>query len=178
MQTTISQNKIEPFVIEIDKKTGVATIVNQLSVNEYSSNTAVLKYLIIQYIRAREGYLYETFDSNFFDVVRVFSSPSIYYGYRSAYGKNNPNSPYNIFGKGGRIDVKWKSVIFPANNTAQVRIALQTTNAAGSTDQVNKIILMSFEFNAENQMSEEDRLINPLGFNVKMYKIEDENPNT
>jgi len=178
MQITLSQSRIEPFVIEIDKKTGIATTVDQVSVEEYSSNTAVLRSLIIQYIRAREEYVFQLFNTNYFDVVRVFSSPSIYYNYKSRYSPNNPNSPYSTLGKSGSTSVKWKSIIFPDKNTAQIRISIQVQDAAGAiTNQTNKIILLSFEFDPSTQMPEEDRLINPLGFIVTMYKIEDENPN-
>jgi type IV secretory pathway component VirB8 len=83
----------------------------------------------------------------------------------------------NILGKNGNITVKWKSIIFPAQNTAQIRISVETTSSIGNVVQKDKIILMSFTFDQTSEMTEEDRLLNPLGFIVTMYKIEDENPN-
>lgn len=177
MQTTISENKIEPFVIEIDKRSGIATTVKPVDIQQYSADVAVLKSLIISYIRAREEYIYALYDKNYYNV-KVLSSPVIYRQYDTEYGQNNPNSPYNTLGKFGGRNVKWKSIIFPQPNTAQIRISLETINANGSiTKQIDKIILMSFEFKPEEKISENDRLINPLGFKVTMYKIEDENPN-
>lgn len=177
MQMTIEQNKVEPFIVEIDKKTGLATTVKPVTVQEYSGNIAVLRSLVIGYIRAREEYIYSLFDKNFSQVVRVFSNYSVYRKYTSTSGADNPSSPYSVLGKYGSISVKWKSVIFPQQNTAQIRISLQTADANGMTKTVDKIILMSFEFKPEESTSEDDRLINPLGFKVTMYKIEDENPN-
>jgi type IV secretion system protein VirB8 len=177
MQFKSSENRIEPFVIEIDKKSGIATTVKPLSIQEYSANTAVLRSLIIQYIRAREEYNYYLFEKNFSYLVRVFSNPVIYYSYKSVASTSNPSSPYNILGKNGNITVKWKSIIFPAQNTAQIRISVETTSSIGNVVQKDKIILMSFTFDQTSEMTEEDRLLNPLGFIVTMYKIEDENPN-
>ncbi len=177
MQIKSSENKIEPFVIEIDKKSGIATMIKPLSVNEYSANTAILRSLIIQYIKAREEYNYYLFNQNA-DFVRVSSNPSIYYSYKSAVFMNNPNSPYNLLGKNGSISIKLKSIIFPAENTAQIRISIETINSMGNTIKVDKIILMSFSFDTNTQITDEDRLLNPLGFVVTLYKIEDESPNT
>jgi type IV secretion system protein VirB8 len=178
MQINNSESKIKPFVIEIDKKTGVATTVKPLTSNEYSANLAVVRSLIINYIRAREEYSDGLFDRNFLDIVRVFSDPNIYYNYKNLFNKNNPQSPYNILSKTGMSKVKWKSIIFPKDGTAQIRITLQIYNSKDNKSvEINKIILMAFEFNESLQLNEEDRLINPLGFNVTLYQIEDENPN-
>lgn len=176
MQITLGNDKVEPFVVEIDKKTGVATTVTPVTVKEYSANIAVLRALVIQYIRAREEYIFQTYDSNF-QMVKALSNAAIFRSYATSYGSANPTSPYSVFGKNGTISVKWKSIIFPEQNTAQVRITLQTLDATNSVKQVDKIVLMSFEFKPDANVSESERLINPLGFNVTMYKIEDENPN-
>jgi type IV secretion system protein VirB8 len=177
IQITNSESNIKPFVIEIDKKTGVATTIEPLTVSEYSANLAVVRSLIINYIRDREEYNSALFDNNFFDKVRVFSAPNVYYNYKNAFGKNNPQSPYNLLGKTGFSKVKWKSIIFPKAGTAQIRITLQIYGSNDKILEVNKIILMAFEFNEALQLNEEERLINPLGFNVTLYQIEDENPN-
>lgn len=177
IQMMLSQNQIEPFVIEIDKKTGQATTIKPITLQEYSANTAVIRSLVINYIKAREEYIQPLFDKNFSETIRLFSSPGIYYTYKSQYSKTNPQSPFNVLGKNGTISIKWKSIIFPEEYTAQVRISVNTQNATNNGYQVDKIILMSFAFDTQGQISEEDRLINPLGFTVTMYKIESENPN-
>jgi len=182
IQISGSESKIKPFVIEIDKKTGIASTITPITTSEYSGNVAVVRSMIINYIRAREEYNDALFDKNFFDTIRVFSTPNVYYDYKNIFSKNNPQSPYNILGKTGYTKVKWKSIIFPKVGTAQIRITLQTygsnNNSNNNFFEVNKIILMAFEFNENLTLNEEERLINPLGFNVTLYQIEDENPNT
>ncbi len=176
MKIIIGQDKVEPFVIEIDKKTGMATSVDPVTIQEYSANTAVLRSLVIQYIKAREEYIYAIYEKNF-QLMKILSDPAIFRSYAVLFGSGNPNSPYSIYGQNATISVKWKSIIFPQKDTAQVRITVAIKDSAGSIKQVEKIVLMSFEFKPDQDISEGDRLLNPLGFYVKMYKIEDENPN-
>jgi len=169
------ENKIEPFVIKIDSKTGQATTVDPISVEEYSANTAVLRSLIIQYIKMREEYIYPLYEKHYTNV-RIFSDPVVFRDYANIFNSSNPTSPYNTLGTVGTINVIWKSIIFPQSKTAQVRISLETKN--GITAQtVDKIILITFDFKPDDNISASDRIMNPLGFIVKMYRIEDENPN-
>jgi len=179
LKISAGENKIEPFVIEIDSKTGLATTVNPVTVQEYSANIAVVRSLVIQYIKAHEEYLYPLYDRNF-KIVKVFSDPLIYRDYVNLCGAGNPTSPYNTLSKYGSINVIWKSIIFPQAKTAQIRISLDIKDGSGSTNgtkTADKIILLSFDFKPDDNISEADRILNPLGFVVNMYKIEDENPN-
>lgn len=163
---------IEPFVIEIEEKDGVPTVVEPLSVKAYSANEAIKRYFIVKYIKAREEYFSSTFDRNFYDVVRVLSSTDVYYSdYRPKFNVNNPSSPYNLYGSSSYRIVGLKSIIFPSSKSAQIRVAL---NVIGQINLVmNKIIYMEFDFKNLN-MNDSDRLINPLGFQVTLFRIDDE----
>jgi type IV secretion system protein VirB8 len=176
LKISAEENKVEPFVITIDSKTGMATTVDPVTVEEYSANIAVVRSLVIQYIKTREEYMYALYDKHALNI-KVLSDPPIYRDYINAFGSNNPTSPYNSLGKSGVINVIWKSIIFPQPNTAQVRISLEIKDGINSPRLIDKIILLSFDFKPGDNISAADRIINPLGFIVKMYKIEDENPN-
>lgn len=163
---------IEPFVIEIEEKSGIPTVVTPVSTRVYSEDDAVKRYFIMKYIRAREEYFPSTFQDNFYNVVRVLSTPAIYYNdYRPKFSISNPNSPYNIYGESSNRRVVLKSLIFQSAKTAQVRIAFEVNGIMTLTQ--NKIILMDFDF-ANIEMNDGERFINPLGFQVTFYRIEDE----
>ena len=163
---------IEPFVIEIEEKDGVPTVVEPLSVKAYSANEAIKRYFIIKYIRAREEYFSSTFDRNFYDVVRVLSSTDVYYrDYRPKFHVNNPSSPYNLYGTTSHRIMGLKSIIFPSDNSAQIRVTLSVVGQINLV--MNKIIYMEFAFKNLN-MNDSDRLINPLGFQVTLFRINDE----
>ena len=164
---------IDPFVIEIEKKSGVPTVVKPLSIQTYSANEAIKRYFVMKYIRAREEYFPETFNDNFSNVVRVLSSSDVYYSdYRNKFGYNNPSSPHNLYGNGSYRTVGLKSIIFPSSTSAQVRINLMVTGQVNLS--MDKIIYMEFDYFNLN-MNEADRLINPLGFQVTLFRMNDEN---
>ena len=97
----------------------------------------------------------------------------MYYGdYRNKFGYNNPSSPRNLYGSGSYITVGLKSIIFPSATSAQVRINLMVSGQVNLS--MDKIIYMEFDYFNLN-MNEADRLINPLGFQVTLFRMNDEN---
>lgn len=167
-----SRQNIEPFVIEIEEKTGVPTVVQPLGIEVYSQDEAVKKYFIMQYIRAREEYYPALFDYNYENVVRVLSDQKVYYNdYRPLFSKANPTSPYNLYGQTSIRKVLLKSLIFRNDGVALVRVAFDVTGSINMRQ--DKIILIGFEFK-NMEMNEAERLINPLGFIVTFYRIEDD----
>ena len=167
-----SSRSLEPFVIEIEKKTGVPTVVDRLSIEAYSEDEAVRRYFVLKYIKAREEFYFNTYSYNYNTVVRVLSAPDVYYrDYQPKFSIGNPNSPVNMFGQHTYRVVQLKSLMFTTRNTAQVRFVLETQGAI--TSRIDKVALVQFKFE-DLQMNEEERLVNPLGFRVTLYRVEDE----
>ncbi len=167
-----STKSIEPFIIEIEKKTGVPTVVEPVSIQMYSADEAVRRSLVWQYITAREEYNNSTYNFNFMNTVRVLSSPDVYYGdYRPKFGVANPKSPYNLYGNASSVKVSMKSMIFTTKNSVQVRLLREVMGNIGMKS--DKIVFMEFEFK-NIEMNNMERMINPLGFQVTLYRIEDE----
>ncbi len=167
-----STRSIEPFVIEIERKTGVPTVVDPLTNKAFTGDEAIKRYFIMQYIKAREEYYQNLFTKNYSQVVRVLSAPDVYASdYRPKFNANNPQSPVNILGNRSWRQIFLKSIIFKTVNSVQVRLSVQTDGAIQAKQ--DKVVYMEFEFQ-DLKMSEEERLINPLGFVVTKYVIEDE----
>ncbi len=167
-----STRSIEPFVIEIERKTGVPTVVDPISVKAYSADDAIKRYFVMKYIRAREEFVLNTYDDNYNTVVRVLSSGEVYYGdYRPKFSIKNPNSPYNLYGAYNYRVISLKSIIFQSPTSAQVRIRMEVKGPMAQVS--DKICFVEFKFD-NLQMNEDERLINPLGFKVTLYRIVDE----
>jgi type IV secretion system protein VirB8 len=171
-----STRSIEPFVIEIEKKTGVPTVVDPVTIAAYSADDAVRRYFVWEYVKAREEFFSSTYFRNFNTVVRVLSTPDVYFGdYRPKFSVSNPSSPYNLYGSSTTRNLALKSIIFTSDTTAQVRVAMYVKGMLNMV--LNKILFIEFKF--ENvEMNAEERLINPLGFRVTLYRIDDERPGT
>ena len=63
---------VEPFVIQVDQKTGITQTVNQKTVSEITANEAVNNFFIVQYIRSRENYNSADLARNY-NIVRLMS---------------------------------------------------------------------------------------------------------
>ncbi|WP_323722145.1 VirB8 family type IV secretion system protein [Candidatus Fokinia crypta] len=162
---------IEPFVVEIDSITGIPTVVKSVPTEEYSTNVAMKRALVMQYIRAREEYIPQTFKYQYRIVVPSMSSPASYDSYIAKSAPSNPQSPSAIYGEKGMITVDWKSIVFLNDNTAQVRI---NVNYPGKGS-VGKLVLVAFEFKKNRPLSAEQAIANPLNFYVNLYRVTEEN---
>jgi type IV secretion system protein VirB8 len=166
-----SSRSIEPFVIEIEPKTGVPVVVDPKTIEAFSADEAVKRYYVWYYIKAREEYFYPTFNKVYRDTIRVLSSDNVYYSYRQIFSQNNPQSPVNLYGSANTKTLQLKSIIFQDAGTAQVRFRATIEGSNGAT--VDKLVFITFEFR-NLEMNQDDRLLNPLGFTVTNYQISDD----
>ena len=60
------------------------------------------------------------------------------------------------------------------NNTVQIRLARQIIKKESTAETKDEIITMGFYFAPEMNLTMEERLINPLGFQVNKYMIAEE----
>lgn len=162
----MSSKSLEPYVIEVEQKTGIPTIVDQLTVKNFTGDELMKKYFINQFLQSSTAYDPRTYKSDV-ERVRLLSSPGVYNNFR---GRINPKD----LGADSRIDVRIKSIQFPNPNTVQIRI-LETTYMKGSeSSRKDRVVTLDFYFNTTLNLNAEERLINPLGFQVTNYSISDE----
>ena len=165
VKNLMESKSLEPYVIEVEEKTGVATIVDQLTSQNFTGDQMVRKYFINQFIHAASGYDPKTYKSDV-DKVRLFSAPGVYAEFRNRISAKD-------LGVDSKIDVRIKSIQFPDNNTAQIRILKQLENPLAKPETKDEVITMTFYFTNMN-ITMEERLINPLGFQVSKYLIAEE----
>lgn len=169
----ISQKKtIEPFVVEIDERTGIPTVVNQVSKKQYTANNIIVEYFLYRYVLARESYDYKDFNYKYYTVVRLLSSPKVFRSFYTSVNIRNDNSPYNLYGRNVRLVPKIRSIL-NISGGKQIRIIVQHIKNNAIIKEEKKIIFLRYRF-IELNLSLDARLVNPLGFQVTEYKIEDE----
>lgn len=167
----ISQNKsIEPFIVEIEEKTGVPTLVDQVSIKQFTADEVMQEYFIYKYVKARHGYDYRTYSYDYHRVIRLLSAQPVYNKFRYSVSARNENSPVNLYGRKIRLMPVIKS-IQDIEGAKQIRILVQHSNGNTIIKQDHKIVYMKYEF-ANLNISLEERLINPLGFRVVEYKVD------
>jgi len=171
-QVTASKS-LEPYVIEIEDKTGVPIVVTQLSESEFTANMALKRYFLYSFIKAVEGYNPATYKEDYAKAM-LFSTPQVFRQIRAKISTTNPNSPVSKMAKKGMLIVKLKSIQFMDPNSVQIRIRLETAGrSSGFKSKRDMIAYVKFKFVNLN-LTLEERFINPLGFQVEEYSIDDE----
>lgn len=170
---------VEPFVIQIDEKSGIVKRVDPVSRTEFTSNEAIDRYFIATYIRARESYIPSVFRYNY-NLVRVMSLPKVFEDYERSISRANPESPANLLKAGGKRSIKFKSINFvkrdprqasEANRSALVRILLTDIGGRMSARRdYHSVVTIDFKY-SNLYLSEEERFLNPIGFLVTGYEI-------
>jgi type IV secretion system protein VirB8 len=163
--------KIDPFVVEVEEKTGVTNVVNPLSRQDITTNEALSTYFVLKYLRARETYDFYTYTYHYNSVVRLMSDQAVYAAFRN-FVNNDPRSPIKIFTNTTSTTLKVRSIQFLENGTtSQVRFSIFRNS--DTTTRQDRIATITFAY-MQMEMNAEDRHINPLGFQVKSYRVDDE----
>jgi type IV secretion system protein VirB8 len=161
----VSSKSLEPYVIEIEEKSGVPTVVNQMTSKDLTGNEAVKSYFINQFIQAAAGYDPKTYRRDA-HIVRLLSTQAIYADFRKRINARK-------LGIDTKIKPRIKSVQFISAERILVRALIETNSKVTGFEAKDYVMEMSFYF-ANLTLSEEERLINPLGFQVIQFSMVEE----
>lgn len=176
---------VEPYLLQIDLKSGITRKVDPISRYDYAANEAVDRYFVSQYIRVRESYNYSIRATNY-NLVRMMSVGPVYDAFRSIAYSTTPTSVMATLGAAGLRDVKITSLSYVQNprvfgkkdeetpvKIMQARITT-TDTIPGAADVVQQwVVTVNFLYASLN-LSQEEQLLNPLGFVVVSYQIQRE----
>ncbi|EAH9316253.1 virB8 family protein [Campylobacter jejuni] len=165
---------IEPYVIRVDNTTGMVDILTMLDEKEISSNEALDKYFISQYVKAREGYYYELLNQDYL-LTQLMSSEKVANEYRAWYEGENARD--QILKNSNEVNVQILSIVLGNSNgvktsTIRAKIITKNLNTRGLSESI-KVITLSYDYILA-KASEENRILNPLGFKVTNYRIDEE----
>ncbi|GAB4171124.1 MAG: virB8 family protein [Rickettsiaceae bacterium] len=166
----INAKRFDPFVIQIDDTTGMAKVVNPVSSSVLSGNEALAQYFIKKYVTARETYNPVDFNTEAQKVVRLLSSNSIYWDYRG-YLRNEEVNPSIKYGQKNTTFLLVKSWSKLADNKYIMRFSINET--AGARKVFNKIAVVEFQY-VPMELTESDKDVNPIGFQVTGYRVDDD----
>ena len=158
---------VVPYVVRVDNATGAVNVVSAMTDSKTNYNEAVNKYFTQWYVRWREGYSIELVNE-YYTNVGLMSAGDEPQKYALSFSPRNPTSPFNVYGKTGKVTVKIKSTSFINPNLALVRYIKQVDNGAAQTT-THWAATIAFHYSGAS-MSENDRGINPLGFQVTEYR--------
>ena len=174
-----------PYLVMADAYTGTSTVARlteDFTNQRIATSEAINRSNVAHFILARESYDVAMMNLRDWTTVYTMSSAEVAAGYSQLHSNNNPDSPYKLYGKGRAIRVKILSIVFiggsvdtaPKGATVRLQRSLFDKGTGGSRPLDSKIATLEFSYKANLKMDEEDRIENPLGFQVTSYRVDND----
>ena len=161
-----------PFLIK-EETSGAIISLQPLSGNaSMTYDESVRKYFLAKYVIARETY--DSTDSTVrYQTVELMSDKTERRNFEQFITPSNPRSPWALYGQHTQRWVRIKSISFLNERLAQVRFTASEKNSAGPEVSSEWTAVVAFGFGPAPVL-EVERLVNPLGFQVTRYRIDQE----
>ena len=160
---------VEPYTLLVDRQTGNVETLAPLDTQVVAPDTALTRSFLVQYVIARESFAFDTLQDDY-RKVSLWSDARTATGYQQRMNASNPNSPLAYLSRGAVISTEIKSISNLAEDRAMVRFATTQTDGLGRAQQPQHwVAIVTYGFTAA-EMSEADRYVNPLGFQVTSYR--------
>lgn len=163
---------VEPYVIRVDNSTGVVDVQRALQGGDTNYNEAVNKYFSQIYVRNREGYNRELSAENYYSV-GLMSNTVEQERYFNFFNPKNPQSPLVVFNKYAKVGISVKTTTFIKPNVALVRYVREIIRGSDKPEISHWAATITFRYIGA-PMTDKDRAINPLGFQVTDYRTDPE----
>jgi len=174
-----------PFIVMADPYTGnvqASRLVPDVMDRTITANEAINRANVERYVLARESFDADQLLTPLggWRQVHVTSSGTVAVSYRASYAKNNPANPINLYGRQSALRVKILSTVLVRTpdgrgfRGATVRFQrFQYDKKSGMTQPLdNKLATIDYEYNNNLKFEDQDRVINPLGFQVTSYRLD------
>ena len=160
---------VEPYTLLVDRHTGFVQALNPLEPQRVSGDTALTQSFLVQYVIARENYAVDTVQNDYRKVA-LWSADKARSDYLTMMQSNNASSPLVAYPRGTTVETLVKSVSPISANVALIRFDTRRRDAAGDWQPVRSwVSTIKYRYSGE-PMKQEDRVFNPLGFQVTSYR--------
>jgi type IV secretion system protein VirB8 len=160
---------VEPYTLLVDRQTGYVEALKPLERQAIAPDAALTRSFLVQYVIARESFDLGSVKANYRKAA-LWSAPEARATYIAATQATNPASPLASLPRTAEIEVQVKSVssLGPATSLVRFRTHRADLAASPATDQ-DWAAVISYRYSGD-PMTVQDRLINPLGFQVTRYR--------
>lgn len=170
LATLAPLKEVEAFVVRVDKL-GESDVVTLLDERTVTGSEALDKYWLGTYVNFREEYS-ESLAYGNFQATQLMSSQAVREEFFGQVNPEQPRSPTRIYGKEGTVEVEVDNVTFIADGHAQVRFTRKARLPGAQGPSVTQwIATVSYDY-INPPMDQKARLINPVGFRVKDYRLD------
>ncbi len=164
---------VVPYTVMVDRTTGFVQVLEGQHPQTVKPQTALTHSMLAQYVIAREGFEIGGLAQQY-KKVALWSGEGARRDYLAMMPASNPMSPLNAYPRSAVVMPTVESVTPTGVDTVQVRFTTERRDAAqGSVARGWYVAQLRFRFTGE-PLSLEDRLANPLGFQVIEYRRDQE----
>jgi len=158
-----------PYTLLVDRQTGFVQAVHPLQDQAIGADAALTRSFLVQYVTARESFDADTLQDDY-RKVGLWSAGEARDRYIASMDASNPQSPLAALPRRATVAVTIRSVTSLSANTALVRFSTVRTDPGGRPQVAqNWVAAVTYRFSTA-AMSDADRLVNPLGFQVTRYR--------
>jgi type IV secretion system protein VirB8 len=160
---------VVPYTLLVDRNTGFVQALEPLDPAKVSADTALTQSFLVQYVIARESFDIDTLQSDYRKVA-LWSAEQARSGYVAGMQISSPQSPLALYPRTSVVETRVKSVSPVGRNVALVRFETVRRDLGGHIDPPRAwVAVIRYRYSGE-PMRLEDRMINPLGFQVVRYR--------
>lgn len=173
--------EVEPYLVRVDNNTGQTDIVTVLANAQSDYGEEVAKFFSANYVRLVEGYDWYTVQSSF-NKALLFSDSDVQNRLNNKFASTQ--APHKVYKDKQRVEIEIDNVTFIDENLMQVRFTKKVVPVNGGVYNAQEdtlqplpiesqaIATIGFDYiNVPNV--DEVRLVNPLGFVVKSYRVDE-----
>ncbi|MEQ6334397.1 VirB8/TrbF family protein [Sphingobium sp. MK2] len=164
---------VVPMAVLVDRTTGHVERVNLDQMNRLSSNSALQQSMLAQYVIARESYDPINIGASYRKVV-LWSGWQARASYMMTMKQDPPSARLGKVGRSIGLEAQIKSISMLNPMSALVRFDVAKIGSDGRRDDIRPYIATILFGFRDKPMSMEDRLDNPLGFEVRSYRVSPE----
>ena len=158
-----------PYTITVDRQTGYVETIQGLKPGPLTQDAAVTQSMLARYVLARETFDATDLQTNY-RMVTGWSQGAARAQYIQQVSGNNPQSPARTLPPTTVVQTTIKSISLLSPTSALVRFETERRDGgAPAGDRRAWAAVIGFKFTGA-PMRMEDRLINPLGFQVTSYR--------
>ena len=166
---------VQTVTITVDKQTGFVQVVDPINPQRISPDAALTQSFLTQYVTAREGFDADSLQNDYRHVA-LWSVGEARSTYVTSQQITNPESPLARYPRTTVVETRVKSISSLGPNVAMVRFESRRRDQGGQVQPpAYWVAVINYRFTGE-PMRMEDRLINPLGFQVTRYRRDAEAP--
>lgn len=172
-----------PYLVMADAYTGTSTVAKlreDFNVNTIETSKALNVSNASHFVMARESFDYSEIGNIDWDTVFVMSNSDVSSGYAALHSASNATDrPLTLYGEKASVRVKILSTdispgarIDGAKKTAVIRFqrSLYDKQSGVTRPMDSRIATLEFVYKNNLQMTEQQRVLNPLGFQVTSYR--------